>query len=37
VQIADQVRERRERLGISYLTVFEKDFNAMARVIELLR
>lgn len=36
-QIAEQLRERRERLGISYLTVFEKDLDAMARVIELLR
>jgi probable F420-dependent oxidoreductase len=37
VQIAEQVRERRERLGISYLTVFEKDLDAMAKVIELVR
>ena len=36
-QIADQLRDRRERLGISYLTVFEKDLDAMASVIELLR
>jgi probable F420-dependent oxidoreductase len=36
-QIADQLRARRERLGISYLTVFEKDLDAMAEVIELVR
>jgi probable F420-dependent oxidoreductase len=27
-QIADQLRERRERLGVSYITVFEKDVEA---------
>jgi probable F420-dependent oxidoreductase len=37
VQIAEQIRERRERLGISYLTVFEKDLDAMAEVIALVR
>jgi probable F420-dependent oxidoreductase len=36
-QIAEQLRERRDRLGISYITVFEKDFDAMAAVIELIR
>jgi len=36
-QIADQLRERRERLGISYITVFEKDADAMAKIIELIR
>ena len=36
-QIADQLVDRRERLGISYLTVFEKDLDAMAQVVELLR
>ena len=36
-QIADQLRERRDRLGISYITVFEKDLEPMARVIELLK
>ena len=36
-QIADQLRDRRERLGITYITVFEKDLDAMAKVIELLR
>src|SRR5207244_7345361 len=28
-QIADQLRERRERLGISYITVFETDTENM--------
>ena len=36
-QIAEQLRDRRERLGITYLTVFEKDLDSMAKVIELLR
>jgi probable F420-dependent oxidoreductase len=36
-QIAEQLQERRDRLGISYITVFEKDLAAMAEVIELLR
>ena len=36
-QIAEQIADRRERLGISYLTVFEKDLDAMAMVIERLR
>ena len=36
-QIADQLSERRARLGVSYLTVFEKDLEPMARVIELVR
>jgi probable F420-dependent oxidoreductase len=36
-QIADQLRERRDRLGVSYITVFEKDADAMAKVIELVR
>jgi probable F420-dependent oxidoreductase len=36
-QIAEQLRERRDRLGISYITVFEKDFDAMVEVIELVR
>jgi alkanesulfonate monooxygenase SsuD/methylene tetrahydromethanopterin reductase-like flavin-dependent oxidoreductase (luciferase family) len=36
-QIADQLQERRERLGVSYITVFEKDLDAMAGVIQLLR
>lgn len=36
-QIADQLLDRRERLGISYITVFEKDLDAMADVIERVR
>lgn len=36
-QIAEQLRERRERLGVSYITVFEKDLDAMLPVIDLLR
>jgi probable F420-dependent oxidoreductase len=36
-QIAEQLMERRERLGISYITVFEKDLVAMAEVIEELQ
>jgi probable F420-dependent oxidoreductase len=36
-QIAEQLRERRDRLGISYITVFEKDLEPMATIIELLR
>jgi probable F420-dependent oxidoreductase len=35
-QIAEQLVDRRERLGISYLTVFEKDLDAFAAVIEAL-
>jgi probable F420-dependent oxidoreductase len=36
-QIADQLHERRERLGVSYVTVFEKDMDAMTTIIERLR
>ena len=36
-QIADQLRERRETLGVSYITVFEKDIAAMSDVVELLK
>ncbi len=36
-EIAEQLQERRHRLGVSYITVFEKDLDAMASVIELLR
>ena len=36
-QIAEQLRDRRERLGISYVTVFEKDLDAMADVIALVK
>jgi hypothetical protein len=35
-QIAQTLEERRERFGISYLTVFEKDLVNMAKVIERL-
>ena len=35
--IAQTLLERRDRLGISYLTVFEKDHEAFAAVIERLR
>ena len=35
-QIASQLRERRDRLGVSYITVFEKDLDTMASIIELL-
>jgi probable F420-dependent oxidoreductase len=36
-EIADQMLDRRNRLGISYLTVFEKDLDQMADVIALIR
>ncbi len=36
-EIAEQLRSRRDRLGISYITVFEKDLDAMRQVIALLR
>jgi probable F420-dependent oxidoreductase len=36
-EIASQLRDRRDRLGISYLTVFEKDLDAMVEIIELIR
>jgi probable F420-dependent oxidoreductase len=36
-EIVEDLRERRDRLGISYLTVFEKDFDAMAQIIQVLR
>jgi hypothetical protein len=36
-EIADQLRRQRRQLGISYLTVFEKDQEAMAEVMGLLR
>jgi len=34
--IVDQLRDRRERLGVSYITVFEPDFEAMTSIIERL-
>jgi hypothetical protein len=36
-QIASQLRERRERLGVSYITVCEKDLDSVATVIEILK
>jgi hypothetical protein len=36
-QIADQVRESRERYGFSYVTVLEPSLEKFAPVIELLR
>jgi probable F420-dependent oxidoreductase len=36
-QIAEQLAERRERLGISYITVFDKDLTAMSEVMAVLR
>jgi probable F420-dependent oxidoreductase len=36
-EIADQIRHRRDRLGVSYITVFEKDLDVMAEIIRLLR
>jgi probable F420-dependent oxidoreductase len=35
-QIASQLREQRDRLAVSYITVFEKDLDTMASIIELL-
>jgi len=35
-QICDILRQRRERYGISYLTVFERDMEAFAPVVERL-
>jgi probable F420-dependent oxidoreductase len=36
-EIADQLRDRRDRLGISYITAFEKDFDAMSEIIKVIR
>jgi probable F420-dependent oxidoreductase len=36
-QIAGQLSDRRDRLGISYITVVEKDLDDMSKIIELLR
>ena len=33
-EICDTIRQRRERYGISYLTVFERDMEAFAPVVE---
>jgi len=35
-EICDTIRQRRERYGISYLTVFERDMEAFAPVVERL-
>ena len=36
-EIADQLRHHREHLGITYITVLEKDLDTMAEIIGLLR
>jgi probable F420-dependent oxidoreductase len=36
-QMAADLRRRRERFGISYITIFERDIAAFAPVVELLR
>jgi len=36
-QIADALERRRERFGLSYVTVFEKDLESLGKVIPLLR
>jgi probable F420-dependent oxidoreductase len=36
-EIADQLRQQRDQLGVSYITVFEKDLDAMSSVIDLLK
>jgi probable F420-dependent oxidoreductase len=36
-EIADRLRDRRERLGITYVTVFERDLEPMQEVIARLR
>jgi hypothetical protein len=35
-QIAQTLEQRRERFGLSYITVFEKDVENLARVIDRL-
>jgi hypothetical protein len=35
-EICETLRQRRERYGISYLTVFERDMEAFAPVVERL-
>jgi hypothetical protein len=35
-QIAQTLEQRRERYGLSYITVFEKDLENLAKVIHLL-
>lgn len=36
-QIAETLERRRERFGLSYITVFEKDLESLAKVIAPLR
>jgi predicted RecB family endonuclease len=36
-QIAETLEQRRERFGLSYITVFEKDLEGLAKVIARLR
>jgi hypothetical protein len=36
-EIAEQLRQQRDQLGVSYITVFEKDLDAMSSVIDLLK
>jgi hypothetical protein len=36
-EIADQFRHQRDLLGVSYITVFEKDLEPMSKVIDLLK
>jgi hypothetical protein len=35
-QITQTLQQRRERFGISYITVFEKDLENLAKVIDRL-
>lgn len=36
-EVAETLQHRRQRLGIGYITVFEKDIDAFARLIERIR
>jgi probable F420-dependent oxidoreductase len=36
-QMAETLEQRRERFGLSYITVFEKDLESLAKVIDRLR
>jgi hypothetical protein len=36
-QMADDLRQRRERFGFSYVAIFERDLDAFAPVVALLR
>ena len=35
-QITETLEQRREHFGLSYITVFEKDLESMAKVIDRL-